>query len=89
MTLFRNSDKIKDAAEANVDYNKMVKQIDKYWEKLFSTTQNCTQLPTKPWPLPIAKHYQKTMLTLKPASAISKVIVGVNGASISWAETEA
>jgi hypothetical protein len=36
VTLFRNSDKIKAAAEANVDYKKMVKQIDKYWEKLFA-----------------------------------------------------
>jgi len=34
--IFRNSDKIKAAAEANVDYKKMVKQIDKYWEKLFA-----------------------------------------------------
>ena len=36
VTLFRNSGKIKAAAEANVDYNKMVRQIDKYWEKLFA-----------------------------------------------------
>jgi hypothetical protein len=36
VTIFRNSDKIKAAAEANVDYKKMVKQIDKYWEKLFA-----------------------------------------------------
>jgi len=34
--IFRNSDKIKAAAEANLDYKKMVKQIDKYWEKLFA-----------------------------------------------------
>jgi hypothetical protein len=36
VSIFRNSDKIKAAAEANVDYKKMVKQIDKYWEKLFA-----------------------------------------------------
>jgi hypothetical protein len=36
VTIFRNSDKIKTAAEANKDYKKMVKQIDKYWKKLFA-----------------------------------------------------
>jgi hypothetical protein len=36
VTIFRNSDKIKAAVESNVDYKKMVKQIDKYWEKLFA-----------------------------------------------------
>ena len=36
VSIFRNSNKIKAAAEANVDYKKMVKQIDKYWEKLFA-----------------------------------------------------
>ncbi len=35
VTTFRNSDKIKAAVEKSVDYKKMVKQIDKYWEKLF------------------------------------------------------
>jgi hypothetical protein len=32
VTIFRNSDKIKAAVESNVDYKKMVKQIDKYWD---------------------------------------------------------
>ena len=36
VTIFRNSDKIKAAVESNVDYKKMVKQIDKYWQKLFA-----------------------------------------------------
>jgi len=36
VTIFRNSDKIKAAVEKNVDYKKMVKQIDKYWDKLFA-----------------------------------------------------
>lgn len=36
VTIFRNSDKIKAAVEKNVDYKNMVKQIDKYWEKLFA-----------------------------------------------------
>jgi hypothetical protein len=36
VTIFRNSDKIKAAPVANIDYNKMVKQIDKYWEKFFA-----------------------------------------------------
>jgi hypothetical protein len=36
VTNFRNSDKIKAAVESNVEYKKMVKQIDKYWEKLFA-----------------------------------------------------
>jgi len=36
VTTFRNSDKIKAAVERNVDYKKMVKQIDKYWDKLFA-----------------------------------------------------
>jgi len=36
VTIFRNSDKIKAAVEKNVDYKKMVKQIDKYWQKLFA-----------------------------------------------------
>ena len=37
VTIFRNSDKIKAAAEKNVDYKKMVKQIDKYWENFLPT----------------------------------------------------
>ena len=36
VTIFRNSVKIKAAVEKNVDYKKMVKQIDKYWDKLFA-----------------------------------------------------
>jgi hypothetical protein len=36
VTIFRNSDKIKAAVEKNIDYKKMVKQIDKYWDKLFA-----------------------------------------------------
>jgi len=36
VTLFRNSDKIEKVAKDNVDYKKMVDQIDKYWEKLFA-----------------------------------------------------
>ena len=36
VTIFRNSDKIKAAVEKNADYKKMVKQIDKYWKKLFA-----------------------------------------------------
>ena len=33
---FRNSDRIEKAIKNNVDYKKMVDQIDKYWEKLFA-----------------------------------------------------
>jgi hypothetical protein len=36
VTLFRHSEKIKKLAATNVAYRKMVKQIDKYWEKLFA-----------------------------------------------------
>ena len=34
VTAFRNSDEVKKAAEENTDYDKMVKQLDKYWDKL-------------------------------------------------------
>ena len=40
VTIFRNSDKIKAAVESNVEYKKMVKQIDKYWEKLFGRSNH-------------------------------------------------
>ncbi len=36
VTAFRNSDGIVNAAGNNLHYRKMVKQIDKYWEKLFA-----------------------------------------------------
>ena len=36
VTAFRNSDQVKKAAEQDTDYSKMLKQIDKYWEKLFA-----------------------------------------------------
>jgi len=53
VTIFRNSDKIKAAVESNVDYKKMVKQIDKYWEKLFAdsimvTTANGEEVLVQP-----------------------------------------
>jgi hypothetical protein len=53
VTIFRNSDKIKAAVESNVDYKKMVKQIDKYWEKLFAdpimvTTANGEKILVQP-----------------------------------------
>jgi hypothetical protein len=53
VTIFRNSDKIKAAVESNVDYKKMVKQIDKYWEKLFAdpimvTTSNGEKILVQP-----------------------------------------
>ena len=53
VTNFRNSDKIKAAVEKNVDYKKMVKQIDKYWEKLFAdpimvTTANGEKILVQP-----------------------------------------
>jgi len=53
VTNFRNSDKIKSAVENNVDYKKMVKQIDKYWEKLFAdpimvTTANGEKILVQP-----------------------------------------
>ena len=53
VTTFRNSDKIKAAVEKNVDYKKMVKQIDKYWEKLFAdpimvTTANGEKILVQP-----------------------------------------
>jgi hypothetical protein len=53
VTIFRNSDKIKAAVEKNVDYNKMLKQIDKYWEKLFAdpimvTTANGEKILVQP-----------------------------------------
>ena len=36
VTDFRNSKKVKKAAEKNLEYKKMLKQIDKYWDKLFA-----------------------------------------------------
>jgi hypothetical protein len=53
VTIFRNSDKIKAAAKKNVDYKKMVKQIDKYWKKLFAdpitvTTSNGEKILVQP-----------------------------------------
>jgi hypothetical protein len=53
VTIFRNSDKIKAAVESNVDYKKMIKQIDKYWEKLFAdpimvTTPNGEKILVQP-----------------------------------------
>jgi hypothetical protein len=53
VTLFRNSDKVKAAVEKNVAYKKMVKQIDKYWEKLFAdpimvTTANGEEILVQP-----------------------------------------
>jgi hypothetical protein len=36
VTCFRHSGKIKELAATNIAYRKMVKQIDKYWEKLFA-----------------------------------------------------
>lgn len=36
VTIFRNSDIIKSAIEKDTAYKKMVKQIDKYWDKLFA-----------------------------------------------------
>jgi hypothetical protein len=53
VTIFRNSDKIKAAVKKNVDYKKMVKQIDKYWQKLFAdpimaTTANGEKILIQP-----------------------------------------
>ncbi len=53
VTIFRNSDKIKAVAKTNVDYKKMVKQIDKYWQKLFAdpimvTTANGEKILVQP-----------------------------------------
>jgi len=53
VTVFRNSDEVKKNAEKDTDYNKMVKQIDKYWEKLFAdpimvTTANGEQILIQP-----------------------------------------
>lgn len=53
VTIFRNSDKIKSAIEKNVEYKKMVKQIDKYWGKLFAdpimvTTSNGEKILIQP-----------------------------------------
>jgi len=53
VTIFRNSDKIKAAVEKNADYKKMVKQIDKYWKKLFAdpikvTTANKEKILVQP-----------------------------------------
>jgi hypothetical protein len=53
VTIFRNSDNIKAAVEKNADYKKMVKQIDKYWEKLFAdpivlTTANGERILVQP-----------------------------------------
>ena len=36
VTRFRHSEKIKELAATNIAYRKMVKQIDKYWDKLFA-----------------------------------------------------
>ena len=36
VTNFRNAMKVKQAAQKNVGYKKMLKQIDKYWDKLFA-----------------------------------------------------
>ena len=36
VTDFRHSEEIKELAERNIAYRKMVKQIDKYWDKLFA-----------------------------------------------------
>ena len=36
VTRFRYSEKIKELAATNIAYRKMVKQIDKYWDKLFA-----------------------------------------------------
>jgi len=36
VTRFRHSEKIKELAATNITYRKMVKQIDKYWDKLFA-----------------------------------------------------
>ncbi len=36
VTDFRNSKKVKKATTQNVGYKKMIKQIDKYWDKLFA-----------------------------------------------------
>ncbi len=36
VTKFRNSKKIKELASTDTAYKKMIKQIDKYWEKLFA-----------------------------------------------------
>jgi hypothetical protein len=53
VTIFRNSDKIKAAVEKNEYYKKMVKQIDKYWDKLFAdpimvTTANGEKIQVQP-----------------------------------------
>jgi hypothetical protein len=53
VTIFRNLNKIKAAVKKNVDYKKMVKQIDKYWEKLFAdpimvTTANGEKILVQP-----------------------------------------
>jgi hypothetical protein len=36
VTAFRNSAEVEEAAKKNIDYTKMLKQIDKYWDKLFA-----------------------------------------------------
>ncbi len=53
VTVFRNSDKVKSAVEKSVDYKKMIKQIDKYWDKLFAdpimvTTANGEKILVQP-----------------------------------------
>lgn len=53
VTIFRNSDELKSCVAKNVDYKKMVKQIDKYWEKLFAdpimvTTANGENILVQP-----------------------------------------
>jgi hypothetical protein len=37
VTRFRHSEEIKELAARNIAYQKMLKQIDKYWDKLFAT----------------------------------------------------
>jgi hypothetical protein len=36
VTVFRHSEQLKTLSENNIGYYKMIKQIDKYWEKLFA-----------------------------------------------------
>jgi hypothetical protein len=50
---FRSSDEVRTAADKDRSYGKMVKQIDKYWEKLFAdrimvTTASGEQIPILP-----------------------------------------
>lgn len=53
VTAFRNSDELRTAAEKDSAYANMVKQIDKYWDKLFAdpimvTTSNGEQIQILP-----------------------------------------